>query len=769
MSTVSQQARHSNKHNDKPGVPLPLTLSSGIRYMLALWLRHRPQALLLLLVLFIYESYKTFFSLTLRSALDSLQTTGRVPNLGGWLGTLLAVVVLAFGARWVGERIIAQVGTNILNHLRRRMFEHVQRLSQSYFARTPIGEILARFSSDLAAVERGTTNQLRDGVLDGIELLLNVPVLFYLDWRLALLATVFVVLLTFVINRLAARATTAGYGLKTVEAQMGTVIQENTRAQALIRAFGFEPLMLARFEDQLTQLAQTAVKATFRRAQVSLAAKAMLALARIVVAGAGLALVMRNSMTIGDLVAFLGLLEIVTLAVDDFSRNVLPDLITATSGLQRIEELLQQTPDAIDLPQAVAAPPLARQICLDQVSFTYTGDSCNLQEINLTIQAGQFVAFVGPSGSGKSTLLSLLMRAHTPTTGRVLFDDVDMSQVTRASLQQQMGVVFQDTYLFNTTIRDNIRMAQPEATDAMVEEAARLAEIHDLIMTLPDQYDTPVGEAGGWLSGGQRQRIAIARAIMRNPTILILDEATSALDPSTEAAINGTLQRLAQSKTVIAVTHRLTSVTQADHIFVMNGGRVVESGAHTALLQQGGLYAQLWQKQSGFEVSADGRQATVHAAYLRHVSLFATLDMETLALLSRHFSPEHRGEGEIVFRQGEVGDKLYLIARGQVEVLVWPIQGADRQQDAMRRIDTMQDGDHFGEMALLYNVPRNATIRTLTECLFLTLPKGEFLKLVQTLPAVRTAVASQVDRNRANRARLHVESVDRNGMLADSP
>ena len=728
----------------------PLGLLGGIRYILALWWRHRPQALLLLLVLFIYESYKTVFSLALRSALDSVQTTGRVPNLGGWLGGLLAIFLLAFGARFLGERIIAQVGTNILNYLRRRMFEHLQSLSQTYFSRTPIGEILARFSSDLAAVERGTTTQLRDGVLDAIELTMNVPVLFYLDWRLALLGLSFVVLLTLLIGRLARRATTAGYALKNVEAQLGNEIQENTRAQAVIRAFGFEPLMLARFAGQLARIEQVAVNANFRRALVSLSAKAILALARIVVAGAGLWLVIRGAMTIGDLVAFLGLLEIVNLAIDDASRAVLPDLITATSGLQRIEELLQQTPDIVDRMDALALAPLAHQIRLTQVAFSYTGEAANLTDINMTIQAGQSVAFVGPSGSGKSTLLSLLMRAHAPTAGTITFDGIALDQATRASLQRQMGVVFQDTYLFNTTIRENIRMAQPEATDEMVELAAKQAEIHELILSLPQQYETAVGEAGGWLSGGQRQRIAIARAIIRNPAILILDEATSALDLGTEAAINATLQRLAHSRTVIAVTHRLTSVAQADCIFVLNGGHLVERGRHDLLLQQNGLYAQLWQKQTGFDISADGRMATVHSAYLHQMALFAALDLDTLQTLAGYFSTEYVVEGQVVFRQGDLGDKLYLIARGQVEVLVRT--GEANEQ----RIDVMQDGDHFGEMALLQDAPRNATIRTLTDALFLTLPKQQFLALLAELPQLQSAVNKQLARTRQNRERLQV-------------
>ena len=747
----------------------PVSLLGGVRYILRLWLRHWPQALLLVLVLLVYESFKTFFSLSVREIINSLQATGRVQNFGATIGLIFLAFLVAFGARLLGERVIAQVGAKLLNYLRMTMFKQLQRLSQSYFARTPIGDITARFSSDLAMMERGLTLQLRDSILDGMEIIMNVPVLFYLDWRLGSLAMLSIVLLTFVLGWLAPRATQAGYQHKTTEAQIINEIQENTRAQALIRAFGFEPLMLARFERSLAGVETTGFKALFRRTTVTLAAKAMLALSRIVTVGAGVFLVMQGAMTIGDLVAFLSLLEIVNLAVDDFSRGVLPDLITATSSIQRIEDLLQQAPDTIDRVDAVAIPRLAREIQLKDLCFSYTGQEKNLAQVNMTIPAGQSVAFVGPSGSGKSTLLSLLIRAHTPSSGTIAFDGVDISAATRASLQKQMGVVFQDTYLFNTTIRENIRMAKPDASDAMVEEAAKMAEIHDLIVRLPHQYDTSVGEAGGWLSGGQRQRIAIARAIIRDPAILILDEATSALDPGTEAAINATLQRVAQSRTVIAVTHRLSSVVHADAIFVLDHGHLVESGPHQALLQQQGLYADLWKKQSGFEVSNDGRTATVHPAYLQRIALFADLDEDTRTSLAERFSAEYMDKGQIIFRQGDIGERLYLIARGQVEVLVRNAQGEvqdeaqgeeqiiDEQIIDEQIIDVMGDGDHFGEMALLENAPRNATIRTVTGCLFLTLPKQEFLLLLEERPEVRAIVNSQIERTRLNRLRLNVE------------
>lgn len=733
-----------------PVVPQPLGILGGVRYVLYQWQRYWRQGVLIILTLIAHELFRTYFALQLKAMIDSLQANGRVENLVTIIGILVIGFFLALAARLVGERLIAQIGVKILNHLRLTMFEHLQRLSHSYYTRTASGQILARFSSDLADVEKVVTVKLRDGLLDLILLLLNVPVLFSIDWRLALVPLVNLLLMSRIIGYFAPQAAQAGYKLKTAEGRLTGELQESIRGQALIRAFGFEPLLLSRFTKQLATIESIGVQASLLRALVSLSARSIVLLSRVIAVGVGIYLIMDGRMTIGDFVAFFNLLTLVNNAVDDLIRTVLPDFIAVTGGIQRIQEFLRESPDITEQSTATDLPPLRHQIMVKQLSFSYTGQASQLQNLNLTIPAGRNVAIVGPSGSGKSTLLTLLMRGREVTSGAILYDGVDIRNIKRTSLQQQIGVVFQETYLFETTIRENIRMAKPDATDEEVEKAARLAEIHDSIMQLPNQYETEVGEAGGRLSGGQRQRIAIARAIIRNPAILLLDEATSALDPGAEAAINTTLQRLGRARTVITVTHRLSAIAHADYIVVLQGGQLVEAGAHAMLLQRQGLYAQLWHKQSGFEISDDGRMAKVHAAYLRQIALFATLDMAVLNTIANRFNTQYVNRGQIVVQQGDAGDRFYLIARGQVEVLVRNTQGVEQ------KIDTMSDGDHFGETALVQDAPRNATIRTLTDCLFLTLPKREFLTLLNELPPLRAAVSRQIERTQLNRERQQV-------------
>jgi ATP-binding cassette subfamily B protein len=367
------------------------------------------------------------------------------------------------------------------------------------------------------------------------------------------------------------------------------------------------------------------------------------------------------------------------------------------------------------------------------VSFSYTGEHKNLDNVSFTIRRGAQVAIVGGSGSGKSTALGLIARFYDPDAGKVTIDGRDLRTGTLASLRGQMGVVFQESFLFNTTIRENIRHGRPDASDAEVEAAARAAEIHDLVVSLPDGYDTIVGERGGRLSGGQRQRVAIARAIVRDPALLLLDEATSALDPTTEAAVNGTLERLGRARTVVSVTHRLASTVGADQILVFERGRLVEQGTSSELLAHGGMYKRLWDKQQGLVISEDGARAGIEPERLRVVPVLAKLEDVMLAKLAKMFLSERVSEDRKVIREGDTTvDKFYIIARGKVAVLKRQPDGTDVQ------VATLQDGDHFGEVALIKDAPRNATIRTLTPCIFLTLQRRQFMELIQSDPRLRS-------------------------------
>jgi ATP-binding cassette subfamily B protein len=273
-------------------------------------------------------------------------------------------------------------------------------------------------------------------------------------------------------------------------------------------------------------------------------------------------------------------------------------VINGAAGRQRIEDILQEVPKIKDVSDAIELSNFEREIYFDNVSFKYSEDRCGIENLSLKIRKGDFVAFVGGSGAGKSTIVNLITRLYEPTSGKILFDGIDLCQATMGSLRSQIGLVSQEVILFNYSMRENIRMGNLKATDEAVETAAKAAQIHDFILTLPEGYDSSVGDRGGQLSGGQKQRIALARALIRNPAILILDEATSALDPLTEAEIISTLEQLAKERTVIVITHSLKQVLGANTIFVLENGKLVASGSHGNLIEQEGLYASLWQAVS---------------------------------------------------------------------------------------------------------------------------------------------------------------------------
>jgi ATP-binding cassette subfamily B protein len=278
--------------------------------------------------------------------------------------------------------------------------------------------------------------------------------------------------------------------------------------------------------------------------------------------------------------------------------HFIPISIQSAAAVRHIQELLDEPTRGADRPGAPDLPRITHDITFEHVTFQYEGaQQPVLDNLSLKLDVGKTIAIVGPSGSGKSTLLNLILRLYVPDEGRVTIDGVDIRKVTRESLRRSMAVVFQENMLFNMSIRENIRLGKEGASDEEVTEAARKAEIHRYIMSLPQKYDTPVGERGDTLSGGQRQRIAIARAIIRNPSVLLLDEATSALDQTTEAAINHTLLKVAEGRTMIWSTHRLTSVVEMDEIIVISGGRAIERGTHTELLAKNGVYRKLWDDQ----------------------------------------------------------------------------------------------------------------------------------------------------------------------------
>ncbi len=390
------------------------------------------------------------------------------------------------------------------------------------------------------------------------------------------------------------KASAAGVARKENDAKTMSIIQENLMAQRVIRGFALQVAHIEKFAIRLGYL-HTRNRDLHRTTLfIGKTSSAGVLVIQFIILLGGAYLAIAGYLTGGALIGFLALVS----GMGNSARmltSTAPELVHAAAGLQRVQALLEEPIESNTNKRTIPLPTFQKEIRFENVTFSYAGTETNLDNINFTIPVGQSVAFVGRSGSGRSTVLNLITRFYETEDGSIVIDGQDLKNITEDDLRSQISTVFQDTVLFNTTIRENIRQGRLNATDEEVENAAKAAEIHSFIITLPNGYDTSVGEMGGHLSGGQRQRLSLARAMLRNPSILVLDEATSSLDPATEAAINATLEKLAKNCTMIAVTHRLTSAIKFDQIFVMDQGQLVEQGTHRELLNKKGFYHGMWQ------------------------------------------------------------------------------------------------------------------------------------------------------------------------------
>jgi ATP-binding cassette, subfamily B, bacterial len=514
------------------------------------------------------------------------------------LGVLaVAGIFTSIVAVWY-ERWDARLAAALISDVRTRLFEHVQNLPAGYFARTKRGEILSRFSVDLSAFEGAVKSFANSAALPFFELIAGIILMLFLNWQLAAVA-----LLVFPITLIGPRILTpkavqANYEQKLNESSLLGMVQENVAAQAVIKAFTLHRKAFGWFTMRNDETRRKIASAMFLSTMVERTVTIAVLLLHLVVLAIGAYLATKGQITIGTFVTFESAFWEVSYNIAHV-MHFIPVSIQSAAAVRHIQELLDEPTRGADRPGAPDLPRITNDITFDHVTFQYEGaPEPVLDNLSLKLKVGKSIAIVGPSGAGKSTLLNLILRLYVPDEGRVAIDGVDIRKVTRESLRRSMAVVFQENMLFNMSIRENIRLGKEGASDKEVEEAARKAEIHRYIMSLPQKYDTIVGERGDTLSGGQRQRIAIARAIIRNPSVLLLDEATSALDQTTEAAINRTLLKVAEGRTMIWSTHRLTSVVDMDEIVVISDGKVIERGSHEELLAKNGVYRKLWDDQS---------------------------------------------------------------------------------------------------------------------------------------------------------------------------
>ncbi|MEG4334871.1 MULTISPECIES: ABC transporter ATP-binding protein [unclassified Microcoleus] len=495
-----------------------------------------------------------------------------------WILLLLgggAIVFIVVGL--LGDFLSAKLGILLLNNIRCSLFERIQSLSMEFFGRRSAGDIINCFQADAEKVENSFILGLPVVIFCLSNILFSVIFLFSLNWQLAVISCIGLTFCAIAPANVARRATKEGYHLRQKEGHIASVIEENLLSQPVVKIFGLEKRVSKDFSAQLNDLKRVYVRAKFLSSLVQRIPSLAFVLVQLVILSLSAVMTYRNWISVGTLVSYQVLLLGLHSTILNFTWG-LPYLIDGVTGLQRINDILAEIPEVQEAPGAIDLPHFQSDIYFDNVSFSYSKDRGGVKNLSLKIRQGDFAVFVGQSGAGKSTIVNLLTRFYDPDKGRILLDGVDLRDCTIRSLRSQIGLVSQEVILFNGSVRENIRMGYLEASDEEVEAAAKAAEIHNFLLTLPQGYDTPVGDRGGQLSGGQRQRIALARALVRNPAILILDEATSALDPATEVEIMTTLERIAKKCTVIVITHKMAHALRADVMFVMDKGCLVVSG-----------------------------------------------------------------------------------------------------------------------------------------------------------------------------------------------
>ncbi|MGH2588654.1 MAG: ABC transporter transmembrane domain-containing protein, partial [Dehalococcoidia bacterium] len=625
-------------------------------------------------------AFSTILPLSQKWLIDRAILPGNTDELVRIMVGITALFIIASIAGLRENYISAWVAEKVLQTMRMRIFSRLQRMEPGFFHRMQTGDILSRMTNDLQMIQFAFTGAMAQGLQMVLTLIVALGTIFWLDWKLGLVAVAGLPLFFITTKFLGPPAARASYERQQDLAAVSSTLHENLLAQPVVKAFGLEDQAISSYGRRLDRFFHSSIRLNFLSSIYGLTANSIASAIQLIILGVGGYLIIDGQITLGSLIAFLSLLGTIIGPVQGLS-GIMQALQQATGSMDRVEELLQAEPGIADREDARPIPRLHQAIRIDNVTFSYTGQQPNLADVSIDIPAGAKVAFVGPSGCGKSTLLNLIMRFYDPQKGRVTFDGVDLRDATIESVRGQMGVVFQDNFLFDASIRENIRTGREGATDAEIEEAAKAAEIHDLVLSLPMGYDTPVGERGGQVSGGQRQRIAIARAILRNPAILILDEATSALDPRTEAAINKTLDRIAAGRTTIAVTHRLTSAAQMDRIFVLDKGHVVEEGTHEELLKKEGLYARLWQEQTGGVTGPIPEFGGMLAMRLAAVPLFSGIDGDLAAALANRLTVERYAPDSVVINEGERGGSMYIIDKGTADVLIQDATGERKVAD----------------------------------------------------------------------------------------
>ncbi|SDE98840.1 lipid A export permease/ATP-binding protein MsbA [Sporolituus thermophilus] len=509
----------------------------------------------------------------------------------------IIVLFLLRGVFYYGQTyLMSYIGQLVVNDIREKVYRHLQRLSLAYFERHQTGTIMSYITNDVAALQNALVQNVIELVTEAMVLIGSMGAMFVLDWKLSLLTFITLPLVAQAMNVFGRKLRHASRITQERAADITSVLQETISAIRVIKSFVREDYEIARFERENYHNFRANMKTAQLSGMLTPVVEFLAAIGVTVIIWYGGREVINGDLTAGALIAFLIYVVNISNPVKRLSR-VYANIQRALAAAQRIFDVLDTEPEIKEMPGAVELPPINGHVAFHNVTFEYTGGKPALIDISFEAKPGQMIAIVGPSGAGKTTIANLIPRFYDPTAGYITIDGTDIKTVTLKSLREQIGIVPQETVLFNGTVYENILYGRLDATADEVIAAAKAANAHSFITAMPHGYDTQIGERGAKLSGGQRQRIAIARAILKDPRVLILDEATSALDTESEKLVQEALDKLMVGRTAFVIAHRLSTIQRADLILVMDKGRIVERGTHAELVAAGGLYSKLYQVQ----------------------------------------------------------------------------------------------------------------------------------------------------------------------------
>ncbi len=563
-----------------------------LRYLKPYWWQIAVGLLCLLLA----TPAQLFHPLVWKFIVDEVIVNHKVGLLVPALFVMVAVHLVGVGLSAARTYLLGVVGQRFVFDLRNELYRKLQSHSLRFFHERRSGDLIARVIGDVDTLQEVAINGVDNIIANALQFIGVAAIIVALNWKvgtLTLLPMVGVAALVWIFN---ARIRGLYRRIRDRLGDVSAKLQENLLGMLVIKAFARELYELQRFEEENQRYLNESVKGVIARTIYFPAVFTVGFFSSVVMIGVGAIFVLRGEFTIGGLVAYRGYWWQLFSPV--FSLAQINEMVQrAIASASRVFEILDAPLEITDAPDAIELAEAKGHIVFDRVTFAYDDKNIVLQNVSFEVLPGQKVGIVGPSGAGKSTILALILRLYEPQEGRILLDGYDLRQIKQESLRRHCAIVTQEPFLFNDTVKHNIRFGRLEATDEEIVEAAKLANAHEFIEELPDGYETVVGERGVRLSGGQKQRICIARAFLANPKILLLDEATASVEPESEAIIQATLERLMEGRTTIIVSHRLSMVRDCDQILVVQDGRIVERGTHDGLMANGGWYARMYRLQ----------------------------------------------------------------------------------------------------------------------------------------------------------------------------